>query len=81
MISAVILVNTQVGEESKVLECIKRVEGVEEAHALWGIYDLFVKIKAQSVDKLKEIIKFSLRQLAGVSNVLTLMVVEGVQTT
>lgn len=78
MISAVVLVNTNIGEETQVLKNIKNVEGVEEAHALWGIYDLMVKVKAQTVDRLKEIIKLRLQKLAGVSNVLTLMIVEGV---
>ena len=58
------------------LENIKNVDGVEEAHVLWGVYDLMVKIKAISIDRLKEIIKLGLRQLAGVSNVLTLMIVD-----
>ena len=70
------MVNTKVGEENKVLERIKKMEGVEEAHALWGIYDLMVRIKAHSIDKLKEIIKLHLKQLAGVSSTLTLMILE-----
>jgi len=76
MISAVILVNTEMGSRDKVVESIKLVEGVEEAHALYGVYDLLVKIKALSFDKLKEIIKLRIRQLAGVTSSLTLMIVE-----
>lgn len=79
MISAVVLINTNLGEEHKVLERIKKVVGVEEAHALWGVYDLMVKIKANSIDLLKEIIKSGLRQLSGVSNVLTLMIIDSPQ--
>ena len=74
MISAVLLVNTKLGEESKVLEKIKTVEGVEEAHALWGVYDLMIRIKAHSTDRLREIIKLHLRSLSGISNVLTLII-------
>ena len=76
MISAVLLVNTDVGEENRLLENIKSMEGVEEAHAVWGVYDLMVKMKADSIDKLKEIIKFRLRLFAGVTNILTLMVID-----
>ncbi len=75
MVSAVVLVNTDVGEEKRVLENIKSLREVEEAHALWGVYDLMVKVKSNSVERLKETIKSGLRQ-AGVSNVLTLMIVE-----
>jgi DNA-binding Lrp family transcriptional regulator len=76
MVSAVVLVNTNVGEINRVLQNIKNMDGVEEAHALWGVYDLLVKIQANSLERLKEIIKSGLRQLAGVSAVLTLMIVD-----
>jgi DNA-binding Lrp family transcriptional regulator len=77
MISAVVLVNTDLDSQDKVLESLKQVEGVEEAHALYGVYDLLVKIKAISIDKLKEITKFRIKQVAGVTSSLTLMIVEG----
>ena len=76
MISAVVLVNTDLGSQDKVLESLKQVEGVEEAHALYGVYDLLVKIKAISVDKLKDITKLRIRQIAGVTSSLTLMIIE-----
>jgi DNA-binding Lrp family transcriptional regulator len=76
MISAVVLVNTDLGAQDKVIESIKLVEGVEEAHALYGVYDLLIKIKAISIDKLKEIIKLRIKQVAGVTSSLTLMIVE-----
>lgn len=76
MISAVILVNTEMGSQDKVSKSIKLVEGVEEAHALYGVYDLLVKIKAVSFDKLKEIIKLKIRQISGVTSSLTLMIIE-----
>jgi DNA-binding Lrp family transcriptional regulator len=76
MVLAVVLVNTHVGQETQVLEKIKNLHEVEEAHALWGVYDLLVKVNANSIDKLKETIKSGLKQISGVSNLLTLMIVE-----
>ena len=38
MISAVVLVNTDLNSQDKVMESLKLVEGVEEAHALYGVY-------------------------------------------
>ena len=76
MISAVVLVNTDLGSQDKVLESLKQVEGVEEAHALYGVYDLLIKIKAISVDKLKDITKLRIRQIAGVTSSLTLMIID-----
>jgi DNA-binding Lrp family transcriptional regulator len=48
----------------------------KEAHALYGVYDLLVKIKAISFNKLKEIIKLRIQRIAGVTSSLTLMIVE-----
>ena len=76
MISAVVLVNTNLGAQDQVAENIKLVEGVEEAHALYGVYDLLIKIKAISFDKLKETIKLKIRNIAGVTSSLTLMIIE-----
>jgi DNA-binding Lrp family transcriptional regulator len=76
MTSAVVLVNTDKDSQDKVKESIELIEGVEEAHALYGVYDLLVKIKAVSTKNLKEIIKYRIKQLAGVTSSLTLMIVE-----
>jgi DNA-binding Lrp family transcriptional regulator len=76
MVTAVILVNTDIGAQAKVLERLKRVEGVVEAHALCSVYDLALKVKANSLGKLKETITFSIRKLSGVSNIMTIMLVE-----
>ncbi len=76
MVSAVVLVNTELGAEKRVLEGLRRIEGVEEAHALYSVYDLMVKVKTGSVDKLKETITYSIRRLSGVSTLLTLMIVD-----
>jgi DNA-binding Lrp family transcriptional regulator len=76
MISAVVLVNTDLGTQDNVLENIKLVDGVEEAHALYGVYDLLIKIKGNSIDKLKEITKLRIKPIAGVNSSLTLMIVQ-----
>ena len=53
---AYVLINTEIGAESRVLEALKMVEGVVEAHHLWGVYDIIASIKAETMDKLKYII-------------------------
>ena len=75
MISAVVLVNTDSGTQDKILESLKLVDGVEEAHALYGVYDLLIKIKGNSIEKLKEITKKRIKPIAGVNSSLTLMIV------
>jgi len=76
MVSAMVLINIGIEDQKKVLESIRQVKGVEEAHALWGIYDLMVKITANSIERLKEIIVNNLKQVVGVANTLTLMLIQ-----
>lgn len=76
MVSALVLVNTNLGDENKVLENIKSVEGVETANSVWGVYDLMVTVKTDSIDKLKEISTNKLRKVNGVTSMLTLILEE-----
>jgi DNA-binding Lrp family transcriptional regulator len=74
MVSAVVLVNTELNTPDNLLENLKQVDGVEEAHPLYGVYDFLVKIKASSIDEVKNITKSKIKQLSGVTSSLTLMI-------
>jgi DNA-binding Lrp family transcriptional regulator len=74
MVSAVALVNTNLDSTNEVIENLKRVDGVEEAHALYGVYDFFLKVKASSIEEIKHITKSKIKQVSGVTSSLTLMI-------
>jgi len=76
MPSAFVLINTEIGAESEVLKQLKGVEGVEEAHAVYGVYDIVAKVKAETMDKLKEIVTWNIRRLDKVRSTLTMIVIE-----
>jgi DNA-binding Lrp family transcriptional regulator len=56
MPSAYILLNTEIGAEKQVLKALKKIEGVEVAQHLWGVYDIIVNVKADNMEELKYII-------------------------
>ena len=56
MFMAYLFINTEIGSESSVLKALKKVEGVEEAHGIIGIYDIVARIKTDTRDKLNSII-------------------------
>lgn len=56
------------------LEDIKLIGGVAEAHALHGVYDFLVKIKADTIDEIKNITKLQIKKVNGVTSSLTLMI-------
>lgn len=73
---AYVLINTEIGSESDVLEELKKVEGVEEAHNLWGVYDIIASIKAETMDKLKFIINKEIEKIGKVNAKLTMIITE-----
>jgi len=64
------------GSEDDVLKELKTVEGVEEAYFSYGVYDLITKIKADTMDKLKEMVTRRIRTLSKVRSTLTLIMME-----
>ena len=76
MRTAFVSINTKIGSESDVLKELKDVEGVVEASGVYGVYDIMAKVKADSIDKLKEIITWHVRRLDNVKATLTMIVVE-----
>jgi len=73
---AYVLLNTEIGAESKVLEALKKIDGVEEAHNLWGIYDIIANIKADSLEKLRNIITKGIGQVEKINSKLTIVITE-----
>ena len=80
MPTAYILLNTEIGAEKQVLKALKKVEGVEEAHSLWGVYDIIANIKAESMDELKYIITSRIEKIGKINSKLTMIINEKPQT-
>ncbi|MGB9740700.1 MAG: Lrp/AsnC family transcriptional regulator [Candidatus Bathyarchaeia archaeon] len=76
MPTAFVLINAELGSESSVLKELEKIEGVEEAFNVYGTYDIVVKVKSDTMDKLKEIVTWRIRRLDNVRSTLTLMAVE-----
>jgi DNA-binding Lrp family transcriptional regulator len=76
MPTAFVLINTEIGSEPDVLKEIKKVESVEEASAVYGVYDIIARVKADTMDKLKETVTWRIRRLNKVRSTLTLIAVE-----
>jgi len=73
---AFVLINAEIGSESEVLAELKKVEGVEEAYSVYGVYDVIAKVKADSMDKLKDIVTWRIRRLNKVRSTLTMIVID-----
>jgi DNA-binding Lrp family transcriptional regulator len=71
-----VLINVESGSEDDVLKELKRVEGVEEAYFSYGVYDIITKVKADTMDKLKDLVTRRIRTLSKVRSTLTLIMME-----
>jgi len=76
MPTAFVLINTEIGSEADVLKDLKKVEGVYDAFAVYGVYDIIARVKADTMDKLKETVTWRVRRLDKVRSTLTMIVVE-----
>jgi len=73
---AYVLFNVEAGSEEQVLKDAKAVGGVQEAYVSYGVFDLVMKVKAESMEKLKELVTHQLRTIKNVRSTLTLILTE-----
>ena len=73
---AYVLLTTESGAMSSVLESLKGMDFVKETYMVYGVYDILAVVKAETMDKLREIVTWNLRSLDNVRSTLTMIVVE-----
>ncbi len=73
---AFVLINVESGSEDEVLKELKVIEGVEESFFSYGVYDIITKIRADTMEKLKEMVTRRIRTLNRVRSTLTLIMME-----
>jgi len=73
MLKAYVLMNTELGQEAAVVEALSQVDGIKDAYALYGIYDVIVEVEAESMEKIKEIVFTEIRRLENVRTTITLI--------
>ena len=76
MVVAFVMLNVAPGKEETVREQVSAVEGVEEVHVVYGIYDMVVKVAADAIADIKDIVTRMIRTLPEVRSTLTMIVVE-----
>jgi DNA-binding Lrp family transcriptional regulator len=73
---AFVLFNVGAGSEDQVLRDAKAIGGVQEAYVSYGVYDLVLKVEADSMEQLKELVTHRLRTIKNVRSTLTLILTE-----
>ncbi|GFN39024.1 MAG: transcriptional regulator, AsnC family [Marine Group I thaumarchaeote] len=65
------------GSENSVMEQLKAIADVKEAHGIYGPYDILVKVESSSMNDQRETIAFKIREIPHVRSTLTLTCIEG----
>jgi DNA-binding Lrp family transcriptional regulator len=77
MPTAFVLISTDVGAEKEVLEKLRELPEVAEAHVVYGVYDLVVKVRVERQEDLREVLTNKLRRMEKIRSTLTMLAVEG----
>ena len=72
MLVSLILIKTEIGKETDVEAALVKVPGVREAHLLFGVYDISVKVECNSIEELTHIVIDLIRRIPGVKETKTL---------
>jgi DNA-binding Lrp family transcriptional regulator len=76
MPQAFVLLNVETGKEDEVLKQLKSSGSVQESYVSYGVYDLILKVKANTIEQLKEVVTGKIRAINQVRSTLTLIVIE-----
>ncbi len=76
MPKAFVLINADLGAEEELVAEVKKITNVTEVYVVYGVYDLILKVEADTMEKVKETITWHIRRLEKVRSTLTMIVVE-----
>jgi DNA-binding Lrp family transcriptional regulator len=74
MDKALVLLTLEPDAGSKVIEDIRKTDGVIESHFLYGPYDAYVMIEAADSAELQNIVIDNIRQIEGIRSTMTCFV-------
>jgi DNA-binding Lrp family transcriptional regulator len=76
MVQAYILLNVEPGAEGKVLERLRNIGIVKEAFVSYGVYDLIIRLDADTMEQLKDAVSHKIRTTDQVRSTVTLIRIE-----
>jgi DNA-binding Lrp family transcriptional regulator len=75
VITAYILVQTEVGKAARVTNEILEIQGVQQAEAVTGPYDVIVRAEARNLDELGKLVVARVQAVDGITRTLTCPIV------
>jgi DNA-binding Lrp family transcriptional regulator len=76
MVTAYILVQTELGQAADVARRVSEIPGVLSADDVTGPYDVIVKAEAQDIDQLGRLVVSAIQAIPGITRTLTCPIVK-----
>ena len=73
---AFVLINAELDSEKYIIEQLNKLECVTNVDSVYGVYDLVIKLEANTMDEVKNIISYNVRRINYVRSTLTMIVIE-----
>lgn len=73
---AYVLINAEAGAENAVLEALKSIQEVREAHMVYGVYDIIARVETENMEELKNVVSWKIRRLDKVRSTITTICVK-----
>jgi DNA-binding Lrp family transcriptional regulator len=75
MLSAYVLIQTEVGKVAHVAQALSELDGVQLAEDLAGPYDVIARVQAPGLDQLGKLVASRIQAVDGITRTLTCMVI------
>ena len=72
MESLYVLINCDLGSEVDIIKELTKIPEIEEVRGTYGIYDIFVKLQAESTATLENLITNKIRRISKIRSTVTL---------
>ena len=72
--SAFVLIDCDFHFSENIIEELKKIPEIEELYRVQSIYDIIAKVNADSKDQLNEIVVRKVREIEGIENTLTMII-------
>ncbi len=73
--TAYLLLNVETGTEGEVMRSLKPIPEVKEAQTVYGEYDIIIRVEAETMKEMKNLVSWRIRRLYRVRSTMTMIVV------
>jgi len=77
MSKAFVLINCELGSESKIISDLKTIGCVKNIHGVFGVYDILITLECDQLEELRQLIMEKIRKIDNIRSTITLMGIEG----